>query len=53
MALRLENPLAKVGVFMKRRWKASLRLWAGSVETMRTEKMRGFESGTSFAEWKG
>lgn len=37
MAKRLEKPWTKVGDLVKRCWKASLRLWAGSVEMMRTE----------------
>jgi len=38
MAYRLEKPLTRVGILVKRCWNASLRLWAGSVEMMRTEE---------------
>lgn len=37
MAYKLVKPLTKVGVLVNRCWKASLRLWAGSVDMMRTE----------------
>lgn len=39
MAYKLVNPLTSVGAFVKRCWKASLRLWAGSVDMIRTEDL--------------